>query len=668
MTSGSLHTRGIGQILGGRYRLKALVGVGASAMVYLADDETLKRRVAVKVLHSNLAADRRIVKRFLAEAQAAGSLNHPNIVSIHDWDSDDSTSPLPYLVMEYLGGGSLRDILDSGHRLSLSQALVVGLDAARALEYAGVRKLVHRDIKPANLMFGSGSTPSETRLRIADFGLARVLETGALTEPDGVVLGTVKYASPEQAQGHTLSGKSDLYSLGLSIIEAVTGEVPFANESPVAMLTARISSDVEVPSELGALADVIAAATRCDPAARIDAIEFARRLLRCAESLPAPSILPVRVIDVDGLPAGSTGSESGDATTIILSPLGAQNSVDLTLLEPVAAAPKSEPADPPSQAVVSERTVVPAPRMHEPKKLGHIVRVVVGVVVAIGLLIGAAIGIRAAVRSAKPKPIPTHALASVVTLTADEAQRQLTAQGMVVSVNYRYQDGTTAGLVLEQSSPAGMVTREGAAVSIVVSRGNELSAIPDLTAMTKDQATAAIVAAKFVVGAVKELNDEVAAPGLVLDWAPKGIEQEHGKPVDLVVSIGPATRAVPKLVGLTVEQATAALTPLGLSLVPDPAQEFSDTVAVGVIIAANQAEAALVPRGTAITIVVSKGQDLVTVPDLGGKSYNQAIKAITDAGLSLGSGSGALGGVVVDQSLNPGTAVKRGSSINVKFG
>ncbi|HJR24011.1 MAG TPA: protein kinase, partial [Acidimicrobiales bacterium] len=200
----SRSTDQIGRVLSGRYRLIAPVGTGASAQVFLADDVRLKRRVAVKVLHEALAEDESFLRRFRAEAQAAAALNHPNILAVYDWGDDDGT---PYLVTEYLGGGSLRTMLDRGTRLSPSQALLVGLQATRALDYAHRRGFVHRDVKPANLLFGE-----DGRLRIADFGLARALAEAAWTEPQGAVLGTARYASPEQAQGEAVDGRADVYS------------------------------------------------------------------------------------------------------------------------------------------------------------------------------------------------------------------------------------------------------------------------------------------------------------------------------------------------------------------------------------------------------------------------------------------------------------------------
>src|SRR5207249_1877860 len=250
----------IGRVLGGRYRLLAPIGTGASAHVFLGEDVTLRRRVAVKVLHAALAEDESFLRRFRAEAQAAAALNHPNIMRVYDWgEAEDG----PYLVLEHLGGGSLRDVLDRGGTLSPSQALLVGLEAARALAYAHRRGLVHRDIKPANLLFDE-----EGRLCIADFGLARALAEAAWTEPAGALLGTARYASPEQAQGSSVDGRADVYALALVLVEAVTGEVPFAADTTIGTLMARVGAELEPSAALGPLGPAGAKAAAPEPADR----------------------------------------------------------------------------------------------------------------------------------------------------------------------------------------------------------------------------------------------------------------------------------------------------------------------------------------------------------------------------------------------------------------
>ena len=271
-------------MLGGRYRLVAPIGLGASAQVFLADDVRLRRRVAVKMLHDALAGDVEFLRRFRAEARAAAALSHPNVMAVYDWGDDDTA----FIVTEYLSGGSLRALLDAGNLLTPSQALMVGLEAARALDYAHRRGFVHRDIKPANLLFGE-----DQRLRIADFGLARALAEAAWTEPQGAIMGTARYASPEQAKGEKLSGRADVYSLALVLVEAVTGSVPFSADTTIGTLMARVDRDLVVPDELEALHEVLTRAGRHDPEERIDARALATGLLRAAKALPKPATLPL---------------------------------------------------------------------------------------------------------------------------------------------------------------------------------------------------------------------------------------------------------------------------------------------------------------------------------------------------------------------------------------
>src|SRR5215475_9873601 len=202
-----------GRVLAGRYLLHAPVGTGASGRVYVAEDTRLRRRVAVKVLHAALAEDAAFLRRFRAEAQLAASLHHPHIVTVHDW---------------------------------------VGRDVASALQYAHARGVLHRDIKPANLLFDEHG-----RVRVADFGLARALAEASWTEPAGAVFGTARYASPEQAQGVNLDGRSDVYSLSLVLVESITGHVPFSADTTLGTLSARTLRSLEAPEMMGKLGPVV---------------------------------------------------------------------------------------------------------------------------------------------------------------------------------------------------------------------------------------------------------------------------------------------------------------------------------------------------------------------------------------------------------------------------
>ncbi len=291
-----------GRVLAGRYRLLAPIGAGASGRVYVADDVRLRRRVAVKVLHPALADDAGFLRRFRVEAQVAASLNHANVMAVFDWGEDDG---VPFMVTELLSGGSLRTLLDSGARLSPSQAVHLGGQVAAALEYAHVRGLVHRDIKPANLLFDEHGI-----VRVADFGLARALAEASWTEPVGSVVGTARYAAPEQATGSALDGRADLYALAVVLVEAVTGSVPDVAETLIGTLALRARQSLSAPFELGRLGPVVERAGRIDPADRYpDAATMRAALADAARALPPPGPLPLA-----GL--GAMPAPSGDPTQL----------------------------------------------------------------------------------------------------------------------------------------------------------------------------------------------------------------------------------------------------------------------------------------------------------------------------------------------------------------
>ncbi|MEI6454531.1 MAG: protein kinase, partial [Actinomycetes bacterium] len=275
----------IGTTLLGRYAIRSHLGAGTSANVYLAQDLTLQRQVAVKLLLPGLANDEAFLKRFRAEAQVVAALNHPNVMRVFDWGEDVDG---PFLVLEYLSGGSLKELEDRGIRLSPAQAATFGVQAAAGLAYAHERGLVHRDVKPANFMFDD-----EGRVRVTDFGVARALAEASWTEPVGSMIGTVRYASPEQASGATIDGRADVYALALVLFEAVTGSVPFAGDTQIAALMARVGAELPQLESLDALGPVIHAASAPEPELRIDARRMVGQLEVAVKQLPEPDPLPL---------------------------------------------------------------------------------------------------------------------------------------------------------------------------------------------------------------------------------------------------------------------------------------------------------------------------------------------------------------------------------------
>lgn len=666
----------IGRTLGGRYRLVAALGTGASATVYLAEDVMLARKVAVKVLHPSLAADPAFLKRFRAEAQAAAALSHPHIVAVFDWGTDSSPDGLegegaPYLVTEYLAGGSLRAMLDRGRLLTPSQALMVGLETCRGLEYAHARGLVHRDVKPANLLFGD-----DGRLRIADFGLARAIAEAAWTEPAGVVLGTARYASPEQAKGQAVDGHTDVYSLALTLVESVTGAVPFAADTTVATLMGRIDKLLPVSAELGQLAPVLERAGRPDPAERYDAPELARALVQTARLMPRPAPLPlVRASAFDAVepaapsaPAPTTlaagdgpppvGVPAPPAASVVAAPDPAPPVVVDTADRSVVPAPAAAVADAPPALVPGER----GPR-HRPRRLLAILAVaVLAGLGAVGFLL---------LRPGGPK---SYAVGDYVGQPLETVRNAIGPYGWDVSPEEVYDETAAPGVVVRQN-PTGGVLQQGGRFVLWVSKGPAARALPEVKNLARAEAEATLTGAGLTPKVVGEAFHEEVPAGVVISWAvpehpeyAAGQEVTKGTEVQLVVSKGPQPRTRPSLKDLTFEQAQAKLAELGLVAARQP-DEFDDVVAAGIVSRADPPVGAQLNRGDTVNVWVSQGPQLFDVPNLIGMTVEDAKAALVNGGVfTPGTVTGPITGTVVATTPGPGEKQRRGTLVNITLG
>ena len=637
----------IGRVLGGRYRLLASIGRGASASVFLADDVRLRRRVAVKLLHPALAGDAGFLRRFEIEARVAAGLSHPNIMAVYDWGDDDGA---PFLVCEYLAGSSLRAILDQGERLTPSQALLVGLQAARGLDYAHGRGLVHRDVKPANLLFdGDG------RLRIADFGLARALAEAAWTEPAGAVLGTARYVAPEQVRGSPVDGRADVYALAVVLVEAVTGRVPFAADTTIATLMARLDRPLQVPEDLGALRPILVQAGLTDPAERPDAAALAAALDKAARELPRPGRLPL--VEATAVDEVAVEPEL-DPTTIAASAPAAERVVASSPVTLPPTPPEPSPL-PPVPETTDAVPVGSAPDTRPTRRRHRRLWLALATVVA---LASAAGGVAYAVVQAR---IPTHPLPSVEGASEAQAMATLRAIHVHVKLIHEFVDGTTRGAVVHQDPEPRDQPRvkEGSTVRLNVSDGPPPVAVPDLTRLTQDQATARLRQVGLAVGTVRTRSDEQAPAGTVLAWSGTGAQVPKGSAVDLTVSSGPAPRAISDFTGKSYDEAAAAFSAEGL--VPVRADVFSDTVQVGQVVSTNPPAGQTAAKGSPVTVNVSKGPDLVTVPDVRGLSIDDATNKLQQAGLVVNGVFGPQRRQVVATDPGPGTTVHRGSAITL---
>jgi len=671
----------VGRVIGGRYRLLAVVGAGASAQVFAADDTRLGRRVAVKLLHPALAGDATFLRKFQAEARLAASLNHRNILHVYDWGDENG---MPYLVLEYLGGGSLRSLLDTGSLLTPQQAAALGAQAAHGLAFAHRRGLVHRDIKPANILFDD-----DGRLLVADFGLARALAEAAITEPLGTVMGTARYASPEQVEGRHLDDRTDVYSLALTLYESVTGRVPFAGDTTVATLMARVGAVLPPARELGPLAPVLAQAAISEPLARLDAASLASELEMLLGELPPPERLPLSRADLalPSLPRPSDPDPTERLEPVVfLSPApppprmaqppqtaqpppqtaqASQTSAPPPYMA-VPAPPAARPVAAPTTAVLpGVRRILPAPdeTRIEPSRRRRKHRLLPWLlaVLALEMIAGAAFLVVS-------RPVVHHPKVPLVVgrgiLSAESALRHA---GLTPEVSREQYSGRAAvGVVIAQFPRPAARVKPRSIVDMVISEGRHPTAVPSLAGMTEANASSALKRA-HLVGQFSGVYSETATLGTVLRWSSlAGTKVFYGDKVGVVISKGPAPQVLPSdLSGglLTWTQASSLLTDLHLT--PTQQGEYSASIRTGSVISTRPSPGATVPGHSSVLVYVSLGPPFVKVPALYPDSAPVAEQQLRSLDLKwrLFGPPGSLN--VISQHPLAGSYVRLGSTINV---
>ena len=585
-----------GAVLNQRYRLHQIIGTGTSGTVYVAVDLNTSQRVAVKVLHPSLSNDKKFIERFYAETKRVSALNHPNILKLQDWGVDGS----PYLVTEYLGGGSLRSILATGYTLSPSQALLVGLEACRALSYAHERGVVHQDIKPANFLFGQ-----DGKLRISDFGLASALDEVTHSEifTEGFV-GTVRYASPEQANKQLLNGSSDIYALAIVFIEAITGRIPFLSDTLAETLKARIGKSVPVPETLGALAPTIQKSGLADPASRPTAERMRKMLLEASPSLPRPNPLPL-------VGPGEIGAAPLPGEAIIVAP-----HLEQRLEKP-------------------QRMRTVGPKRRWPT-----------IALAALLLAGAIIGGIFLWQNSQTEEI---AVPSVAGRQIEETYERLIKLGWTVEERYERRDGTTEGQVLGTDPPAGSFHEKEQTVAVIISLGPTRVAIPaDIQGSTLETATQLIQEAGLTVGEVFFTYSEEVSKGLVIGSLALSEDLPRGGSVDLEISEGPSPRTIPEsLVGQEVSEVQSVLDALGLNL--EIVEEYSSTIEIGLVSSISPPEQSEIDFGSTVVIGISLGLMPRPVPDVVGLDRVTAEMRLQSAGFLVIAVDGSESGIVDEQ-------------------
>jgi eukaryotic-like serine/threonine-protein kinase len=642
----------VGRVIAGRYRLdERTIGDGVSTS-FAATDVQLSRPVTVRILVDDLAQDGDFVRRFLAESQVAATLEHQNLERVEDWGAETvGGRSVVYLVVERLTGGTLQDVIDRGRLLSPSQALVVGLDVCRGLDFAHRRGIVHYDIRPSAIVFGD-----DRRARVAHLGMSRALSADVWANPSSVERERALYASPEQAQGRPVDERTDVYSLVLTLVQSVTGQLPFEAESSVATLSARVDRLMPVSADLGALAAVFEKAGRPDSADRSTAGELGRALVQVAPGLPRPSAVPI---------VGAATFEPAVA------PLLDQSAPDTGARDDTRIVDDTVIVD--DTSIVDDAGAVDEPAMpDEHPSAKHALRWLLAAAAVVVLVVGGVVLWRSASAT-------RHEVPDLAGVPAGEAQNQISGLGWDIVVREEPHDEVSRGDVIRTEPASGSDLAEGDRLTLVVSSGPAPSILVDVVGMSEDEAVETLTAERLDVVVSDRPFDEDVERGVVISWdvpsqpgqLAAGEEVLTGTTVELVVSAGPEPRSVPDVVGLRLAQATERLEEQGLVLVRG-GDVFSRAVPQGRVVRQSIEPGTSVDRGSEITVRISKGPELVAMPRLDGRDVAGVREALRDVGLRLGEVRGTRTRDVVDASVDgkvvvPGGLVPKGSVVDIRF-
>ncbi len=541
-----------------RYELHRKLARGGMSDVYLARDLLLDRPVAVKVLFPEYAKDETFVERFRREAQAAANLNHPNIVAIFDWGQQGSTY---FIVMEYVEGRSLAEVIRSEGPLHPTRAAEITADMAAALGFAHKNGVVHRDVKPGNVLISSNG-----HVKMADFGIAQALSGGQanLTQA-GSVMGTATYFSPEQAQGKPVDPRSDLYSLGCVLYEMLTARPPFTGESPVAIAYKHVQESPVRPSALGvtvpaALEAIDIKLLQKPPSARYASADDARADLRRF---------------IEGQPVLAAAASAAPAATAVAS-----------------ARPPTRPNVPPQ----AQHYAVPPRRSRAAGWFAAFM---------ILLLLGAAVGVIYFARNiSKDSGTRKVTVPGVVNLPLTDAQKQLEAAGLKVVVQNVPDEKATLGTVLDQDPKSGVQVESGATVTLKVAGGAGTADVPDVIGLTETNARQLLEQQGFNVQ-VQRQNDDTVPKDQVIKQSPAAKEKaQKASTVTITVSDGKAKIEMPDVKGMSMQTATNTLRAKGFKV--STQNQSSDTVPAGTVIDTQPpAGAEVTPDGVVIVLVSS---------------------------------------------------------------
>jgi beta-lactam-binding protein with PASTA domain/tRNA A-37 threonylcarbamoyl transferase component Bud32 len=634
----------INTLFDGRYRIVRKLGSGGMANVYLAEDEDLGRRVAIKILNERYANDDLFIERFRREAKSAAALSHPNIVSVYDRGEAEGTY---YIAMEVIEGRSLKELIMTRGPLPIAHALAYTHEMLEALRFAHRHGIIHRDIKPHNILIGE-------RLKVTDFGIARA-GASQMTEA-GSIMGTAQYLSPEQARGAPVTASSDLYSVGIVLYEMLTGKVPFTGDSAIEIAMKHLNDAPKPPSKIRPeipeeLDQVVLRALAKNPEDRYQsAEEFSEDLHRVEAGLP---LAPETAEAATALLAGLAVPLAGDgSSTEVLSDTAATT-------RPQSVPPQAPPRPPPYGPGYYEEP----PRKR--RRWGPWLLVVL-------LLAAAGVAgwyvfsqIQDQLDASKPVTVP-----NAVGLKEQPAVQLIKNAGFTARVERAANPDVAKGIVMSTNPHAGARIQKGDEVVLLVSTGPPKTSVPDVVGM--DYADAVQTLDDAHLNAKKHEVFSQKPAGQVVAQDPKaGNNVVQGTEVVLDVSKGVKTVAVPNVVGMSEAQATSTLQQAGFQVQSTKAS--SDSTPQGDVSAQNPSAGTDAPKGSTVTITVSTGPSTTAVPDEVGQEKQVAMDDLKAKGFKVKAVNVAVSdpgqdNIVQDQDPSAGTQAQPGSTVTIFVG
>ncbi|GAA0803374.1 Stk1 family PASTA domain-containing Ser/Thr kinase [Spirilliplanes yamanashiensis] len=613
----------LGALIDGRYRVRGRVARGGMATVYTALDERLERTVALKIIHANQATNVHFLDRFADEAKTIARLTHPNVVAVYDTGIHEG---LPYLVMEYVQGRTLRELLSQRRRFQPVEALAILDQMLAAIAAAHRAGLVHRDVKPENVLVaqapsGGPGNLQDSVVKVADFGLARAVEAST-DGGTGQLMATVAYVAPELVTDGHSDARTDVYSAGIVLFEMLTGRVPFDGDQPVEVAWQHVDNDVPKPSSIvpglpPVLDELVARATRRDPGAR---------------PTDAGALLGEVQVVRDDLGAANV-------ETAVYRQVGRPAAADQTAVVPAVPADATRALDParpgwarlPGQP--DRARTGPGRRRHggtaglDETPADNRMRIIALVAAALAVLVVAVGAWYLGVGRYTDAP-------RLVNLTKAEAEQQAQTAGVVFAYGEpQYSDTVPVDVVLSQDPPPDERMLDGDTVTLVLSLGAERHAVPDLAGLDLDAAKAQLEVEKLVLKKGGEKFSDSVAKGSIISFKPEaGTELKSGETVTVVVSKGRAPITVPNFVGKNINDARNEAGQLGLTA----AEIYKDSdQPAGQVIGQSLKEGSSAEKGAEVKLEVSKGPPQLVVPRVLGAPCQQAKGQLEGMGLRV---------------------------------